>query len=95
MGMEFDGWIAGCKVRCFPWIDGKRIYLNVAYYAPGQSLCKPPVWERTAYIIGNEEGKRAVENNLETLVRYIETAPSNYFMPGTGLQIKVEGGGLL
>jgi hypothetical protein len=42
--MELDRWIGSYKVRAFPW-NGKRIYFNVQYYAPGQSIEKPPVWD--------------------------------------------------
>lgn len=40
--MELDKWIGSCKVRIFPWIDGKRIYCNVRYYRPGQSIEQDP-----------------------------------------------------
>ncbi len=52
--MELDRWIGSYKVRSFPWIDGKRIYFNVQYYAPGQSIEKPPVWDKTVYVTDNE-----------------------------------------
>ncbi len=55
--MEIDKWISGYKVRSFPWIDGKRIYFNVQYYAPGQSVEKPSVWDKTVYITDNNAGR--------------------------------------
>lgn len=69
--MELDRWIGSYKVRSFPWIDGKRIYFNVQYYAPGQSIEKPPVWDKTVYITDNEEGRRLVYELTDSLVNHI------------------------
>lgn len=67
--MEIDQWMAGgYKVRAFPWIDNKRIYFNVQYYAPGQSIHKPPVWDKTVFITDNEAGQRLVYEFTHTLV---------------------------
>jgi hypothetical protein len=71
MQMELDKWIGSCKVRSIPWIDGKRIYFNVQYYAPGQSVEKPPVWDKTVYITDNEAGRRLVYDFTNSLVEYI------------------------
>ena len=48
--MKFDGWIRSYRVTIFSWIDGETIYVNVQYYAPGQSIARPPVWDKTVYI---------------------------------------------
>lgn len=69
--MEIDKWIGTYKVRAFPWIDGKRIYFNVQYYAPGQSVVKPPVWDRSVYIEDNEEGQRLVYEYTHSLTHHI------------------------
>lgn len=69
--MEIDSWISGYKVRSFPWIDGKSIYFSVSYYAPGQALSKPPVWEKVVYIVDNEAAKRVIKNFLNTVVENI------------------------
>ena len=69
--MEIDKWIRGYKVRSFPWIDGKRIYFNVQYYKPGQSINKPPVWDKTVYITDNEVGQRLLSDYLDSLVEHI------------------------
>ena len=69
--MEFDKWIGSCKIRSIPWIDGKRIYFNVQYYAPGQSIEKPPVWDKTVYITDNIAGRRLVHEFTDSLVNYI------------------------
>ena len=42
--MDFEKWVSGYKVRVFPWIDGETFYVNVQYFAPGQSIARPPVW---------------------------------------------------
>ena len=69
--MNIDKWIGSCKIRSFPWIDGKRIYFNVQYYAPGQSIEKPPVWDKTVYITDNDAGQRLVNNFTHSLVEHI------------------------
>jgi hypothetical protein len=69
--MEIDEWVGGYKVRAFPWIDGKNIYLSVRYYGPGQSLSQPPAWEKVAYITDNEGGRRAIRSFLHSVVTYI------------------------
>jgi len=69
--MEIDIWIGTCKVRSFPWIDGKRIYFNVQYYKPGQSIEKPPSWDKTVYITDNAAGQQLVHNFTDSLVQYI------------------------
>lgn len=69
--MELDKWIGSYKVRSFPWIDGKRIYFNVQYYAPGQSVEKPPVWDKTVYITDNIAGRRLAYDFTDSLVNHI------------------------
>ena len=69
--MEIDRWINGYKVRSFPWIDGKRIYFNVQYYKPGQSISKPPVWDKTVYITNNDAGQRLVNDFTDSLVEHV------------------------
>lgn len=69
--MEIDKWISSCKVRAFPWIDGEQIYFNVRYFAPGQSIHRPPVFDKTVYIIDNSEGRRLVYEFTHTLVEFI------------------------
>jgi hypothetical protein len=69
--MELDTWVSGCKVRVFPWIDGKRIYVNVQYFVPGQSIEQPPAWDKTVYVIDNEAGQRLVFDLTHTLVEHI------------------------
>ena len=69
--MEIDRWISGYEVRSFPWIDNKRIYFNVQYYIPGQSIEKPPVWDKTVYITDNEAGQKLVNDFTDSLVEYV------------------------
>ncbi len=69
--MEIDRWVSGYKVRSFPWIDGERIYFNVQYYLPGQSIEKPPAWDKTVYIKDDEEGQRLLNEFLHTLVEHV------------------------
>jgi len=69
--MEIDDWIEGYKVRSFPWVDGKTIYFNVQYFAPGQSIARPPVWDKTVYITDNPAGQRILSEFLHTLVEYV------------------------
>lgn len=69
--MEIDKWVSGYKVRSFPWIDGKRIYLNVQYYLPGQSLSQPPAFDKSVYIADNEAGQNLIQNHLDSLVEFV------------------------
>ena len=69
--MRIDTWIDGYKVVAFPWIDGKHIYVNVQYWAPGSSLSQPPAVDKTAYITDDENGRDMVQNFLSSLVSYI------------------------
>ncbi len=69
--MELDKWVGPYKVRAFPWTDGTRIYFNVRYYTPGQSLEQPPVLDRTVYITNDDAGQRMVFEFTDTLVRYV------------------------
>ena len=69
--MEIDKWVAGYKVRSFPWVDGKHIYVNVQYYAPGTSLQQPPVWDKSVYITDNAAGKHLVSEFLDSLVNHV------------------------
>lgn len=64
--MEIDTWTSGYKVRAFDWIDGKNIYLNIAYYKPGSSLEKPPAREKSV-LIPKEEGNK-LEQYLNSIV---------------------------
>lgn len=68
---NIDGWVGPYKVRSFPWIDGKRIYFNVQYYTPGQSINRLPVWDKTVYITDNAAGKRLVNEFTYSLVEHI------------------------
>lgn len=74
--MELDKWIGSYKVRSFPWIDGKRIYFNVQYYVPGQSVEKPPVWDKTVYITDNAAGRQLVCDFTHSLVEHIASMRS-------------------
>lgn len=69
--MEIDTWIRGYKVRSFPWIDGKRIFFNVQYYAPCQSISKPPVFDKTVYITDNAAGQRIIDDFINSLVEHV------------------------
>jgi hypothetical protein len=69
--VELDKWIGLYKVRAFPWIDGKRICFNVQYYEPGQSVEKPPAWDKTVYVTDNDAGRKLVYNLTNTLVECV------------------------
>lgn len=69
--MELDTWINSYKIRSFPWIDGKRIYFNVRYYAPGQSIERPPIWDKTVYITDNAAGRRLVNDFTHSLTNAV------------------------
>lgn len=69
--MEIDKWIGPYKIRAIPWTDGKRIYFNVQYYRPGQSVEKPPVWDKAIYITDNAAGQRLVFDFTNSLTEYV------------------------
>jgi hypothetical protein len=69
--MEIDKWIRQYKVRSFPWINKKEIYFNVQYYASGQSIEQPPVWDKTVYITDNAAGQRLINEFLDSLVEHV------------------------
>lgn len=69
--MEIDKWVDGYKVRAFPWIDGKHIYFNVQYYAPGQSIAQPPAWEKSVYVTDNAAGQRLVYDFTSSLEAHV------------------------
>jgi hypothetical protein len=69
--MELDIWVGTYKVRVFPWIDGKRIYCNVRYYKPGQSIEKEPAWDKTVYITDNAAGRNLLFNFTDSLIENI------------------------
>ncbi len=71
MNINIDEWISGYKVRSFNWIDGKRIYFNVQYYSPGQSIDRPPAWDKTVFIVDNSNAYRLINDFTHTLVEYI------------------------
>lgn len=64
--INIDTWISGYKVRAFDWIDGKNIYINIAYYAPGSNLSQPPVREKS-FLIPIEESPK-IEKYLHSVV---------------------------
>lgn len=67
--MKIDKWVGPYKVYAFPWIDGKRIYFNVQYYAQGKSIEQPPVWDKTVYITDNDAGRQLVFYFTDTLIK--------------------------
>lgn len=69
--MYIDKWVSGYKVEACPWIDHKTIYFNVAYYQPGQSIHRLPVWEKTVYVTDNENGRRMLTEALHSFVEYV------------------------
>lgn len=69
--MEIDEWIDNCKIRSFPWVDGEHIYFNVCEYAPGQSIEKPPISDKTVYITDDPAGRRMVEYFTDSLAKHI------------------------
>jgi len=71
MSINIDTWVSGYKVRAFNWIDGKRIYFNVQYYLPGQSIEKPPVWDKTVFITENDNGYKLINDFIYTLVENV------------------------
>lgn len=68
--MYFEGFVNGYLVHTEEWYDG-HIYFNVRYFRPGQSMSKPPVFDKTVYITNNEKGRFLVQNYKSTLANHI------------------------
>ena len=71
--MDYEGWVAGYKVRAFDWIDGKNIYLNIAYYALGASLSQPSAQEKSFLLPKEQED--LIRTNLHSVVVNLMTPP--------------------
>ena len=69
--MYINRWVSGYKVDACPWIDHETIHFCVSYYEPGQSLSRPPVWEKTVYLTDNENGNRMLQNALASFVEFV------------------------
>lgn len=68
--IDIDKWEAGCKVRAFDWIDGKSIYLHIAYYSPGQSISSKPSKEKSVLLEKSEETEYRLRNYLNSIVTH-------------------------
>ena len=69
--MEYDGWCGEYKVTTFPWVDGRHIYFNVRYFAPGQSLERPPVSDKTVYVVDDENGQKLISSFMHSFANYV------------------------
>jgi hypothetical protein len=69
--INIDTWVRGYKVRAFNWVDNNSIYFNVQYFQSGQSISKPPVWDKTVYITDNEAGQKLIREFLDSLVEHV------------------------
>ena len=69
--MEIDKWVSGYKVYSTPLHDGKRIYFHVEYYAPGQSLAQPPVWEKIVYLTNNDAAETLLRERLDSFTNFV------------------------
>lgn len=66
MSINIDKWEGCYHVRAFDWIDGKNIYLNIAYYKPNANLEKPPAQEKSFLLPKSEEPK--LRTHLNSIV---------------------------
>lgn len=71
VGREIDDWIGGYKVRAFLWPTSNHIYVNVRYFAPGKSLPRPPVFDKSVFIENTPKGERLVFDFTHTLVEFV------------------------
>lgn len=69
-GRELDIWIGSYKVRAFPWPDSNDIYVNVQYFAPGQSTAGAPAFDKSVFIKRSLNGERLVFDLTHTLVDF-------------------------
>lgn len=68
--MYFEGFIDGYLVHTEEWYDG-RIYFNVRYFRPGQSINQPPIFDKSVYITDNDKGRYMVQNFKSSLANYV------------------------
>ena len=59
-GRELDTWVGPYKVRAFPWPESNDIYVNVQYFAPGQSTARAPAFDKSVFIKRSPNGERLV-----------------------------------
>ena len=69
--INIDSWVAGYKVRCFDWVDGKSIYMNCQYFAPGSSLSRPPAREKSVLFERTPENEDRIRNYTDSVVRAV------------------------
>ena len=70
--ININTWISGMKVRVFPWVDRKNIYMHIEYYRPGSSV-HHPAWEKSVLINPTDKAYDALENRLNTFVNAVAT----------------------
>ena len=69
--MDIDTWVGNCKVRVME-LDDSSYFLHLQYYNSGQSLVKPPSWERTYFIKKTENAEWFIKNRLNSIVSHLE-----------------------
>ncbi len=90
--MDYEGWVAGYKVRAINWIDGKNIYLNIAYYAPGASLSRPPAQEKS-FLLPKEQ-EELIRTNMHSVVVNLMTPPEYRQAMSPGQEPETKEGGM-
>lgn len=45
--------------------------MNVQYFAPGQSMERPPVWDKTIYVTDDKAGRNFVFVNTHMLADFV------------------------
>ena len=66
-----EKWIENAKIEIFEIPDSEWLCVTISQYSGGQSIEKPPLWERTVYIKKDAEGKRFVFEYTNTLLHYV------------------------
>lgn len=68
--MDFKRWVNGYLVHVTRWYDG-RIYCNVQYFRPGQSIHQPPALDKSICMANTAATHRVLSEYLDSLVAYI------------------------
>lgn len=69
--MVINKFVGGYKVETFPWVDKELIYFNVQYFKPGQSLSRPPAWDKTVYFIDTDKNRQFIKDFLDSIIEYV------------------------
>lgn len=66
-----EKWLENAKIEIFESPDSEWLHVTISQYSGGQSIERPPLWERTVYIKKNTEGRDFVFEYTDSLLHYV------------------------